>query len=513
MGKSSNSGPDLTGRTAAGGPAAGPAELAEAPAAALPAGRGLQALERLTKLSAALFDCEAAVLLFNQAGVSRIVCGHGITAHFLSYRWDYGMAPYAPDERFLVADATHRDDVQHASAFIGGRRAGFFLRWPVSVATTHTLTLIVIGTEAKSEPEPTELRVLDDIVALMTEEFRDIEPLLADASAHVSVAEPYQALVERVERMTVPGALIDAAGTIVAANAQLADVLLAPRDHLIGRTHGDVAPRFAPLLAQFFARALADKVSTPAIEVTAEGPDGEAPRTYAVVGSPLSPIGTDDYFLLVTVSDISTRVAREDQIDTDVERAPARAARPPEPSARFLMETLVGRRTIRNRNSISYLTIRSWRQPLRKFQIAALLALKGRVPAEFADGIAGEIAEGVGGLVGTAAFKTVVPVPCGHSSPEGECLSVAIGRSLAAQLGLPMVQAIESQRLKGSSHPKTNAKRPPMALAHKVDGPVLLVDDVATSGAHLQEAVELIKPHCGSVLPVAWIGGDAKGDD
>ncbi|MGL4404534.1 MAG: hypothetical protein ACRCT6_02145, partial [Notoacmeibacter sp.] len=63
---------------------------------------------------------------------------------------------------------------------------------------------------------------------------------------------------------------------------------------------------------------------------------------------------------------------------------------------------------------------------------------------------------------------------------------------------------------KGVSHPKQNVKRPPMKMTRIIDEPVLLVDDVATSGSHLEEAVALLKPTCGAVLPIAWLGGDVS---
>ena len=51
--------------------------------------------------------------------------------------------------------------------------------------------------------------------------------------------------------------------------------------------------------------------------------------------------------------------------------------------------------------------------------------------------------------------------------------------------------------------------RPRLELVRTIGEPILLVDDVATSGAHIEEAVKLLKPHCGTVMAVAWIGGDA----
>jgi predicted amidophosphoribosyltransferase len=47
-----------------------------------------------------------------------------------------------------------------------------------------------------------------------------------------------------------------------------------------------------------------------------------------------------------------------------------------------------------------------------------------------------------------------------------------------------------------------------MTLIEQAPGPVILVDDVATSGAHIEEAVKLLKPGCGAVLAVVWISGD-----
>ena len=46
-----------------------------------------------------------------------------------------------------------------------------------------------------------------------------------------------------------------------------------------------------------------------------------------------------------------------------------------------------------------------------------------------------------------------------------------------------------------------------MRLAKIVDGPAIVIDDVATSGAHIEEALRLLKPAAGTVFAVAWIGG------
>lgn len=479
---------------------------------ALAEGRGLKAVERLTRLAASLFDCATAVLLFNKAGVSRIVCGHGAKAHYLSYRWDYSLAPYEPDELYVAADASAHQDLQHASLFLGAP-VGFFLRTPVTVEAGHTVTLIVLDVEPKTTPHASDLKLLAEIVALIGEEMAGLLPLLSDAAAHVSVGATFEELVARVEALEVPAALLRRDTTVVAVNRRGEALLRRPRSQLVGRRQREIAPRTAEFFGYFYENALSEGVSSPAIEISLEDEELGLDRTFSFVATPLSPTDTDEYFLLVTGEEITARVDREEEIDEAVQEATERGrSAPPEPSAHLLLETLVERRTIRTRHDISYMTLRAWRKPLRKYQIAALVGLKAKPPLALCDAIAREIAAGVGGLVGVAAFRSVVPVPCGHSGGAGlECLSVGIARSLGRQLGLPMVQALRSEPRQGRSHPRKNAARPPLTLTHTVQGPVILVDDVATSGAHLHDAAELLKPGSGGVLPVAWIGGDAAG--
>lgn len=486
----------------------GPIGIPTPPSHALAEGRALQAAERLTRLAAALFDCTTAVLLFNQSGVSRVVCGHRAKTHYMSYRWDYSHAPYGPDEQYIATDASSHPDLQHSALFLGAP-VGFFLRTPVLVAADHTVTLIVLDAQPKSPPHDSQLKLLSDIVALIGEEMRELVPLLSDAEAHVSVGTTLAELLARVEAFEVPAALLKRDTTILAVNARGEELLRRQKAELIGHKQREIAPRTADIFEYFYENALAEGVSSPSIEISLDDEQLGLHRTFSFRATPLSPIDTKEYFLLVMGEEITQRVDREEDIEVAVDKTSRVGGKaPPEPSAHLLLETLVERRTIRTRHDISYMTLRAWRQPLRKYQIAALTGLKAKPPTAFAEEIAREIAAGVAGLVGTGAFRSIVPVPCGHST--GECLSVAIARSLGQHLGLPMVQALQSEHRKGSSHPRKNAARPPVTLTHTVQGPVILVDDVATSGAHLHDAVTLLRPGSGGVLPVAWIGGDAK---
>jgi predicted amidophosphoribosyltransferase len=187
-------------------------------------------------------------------------------------------------------------------------------------------------------------------------------------------------------------------------------------------------------------------------------------------------------------------------------------AQPQEATAEFLFKTLVLRRALRSRNDVSYVTLRSWRQPIREHQISALKALKRHAPDSISGEIAAEIADDVRSLFGGGGFTAVVPMPCGHSV-RGRCLSPVIARGVGAALGLPVAHALALPVERGGSHPKANARRAAMQLIAPIEGPVLLVDDVATSGRHIEEATRLLRAKGANVLAVAWIGGDAeKGD-
>ena len=80
------------------------------------------------------------------------------------------------------------------------------------------------------------------------------------------------------------------------------------------------------------------------------------------------------------------------------------------------------------------------------------------------------------------------------------------------RLGLPVLLALSIEPASGSSHPKQNIDRPPMKLVRKIEQPVILVDDVATSGSHIEEAIRLIRNASNAIFAISWIGGNAESD-
>ncbi len=171
---------------------------------------------------------------------------------------------------------------------------------------------------------------------------------------------------------------------------------------------------------------------------------------------------------------------------------------------RFLIDTLISQPRVLSRGSVSYHAIRRWRQTIKAEQISALKAIKKMPSSQFEATIAEEMSSWCRRAFGGTAFANVVAVPCGHSGED--CLARRIGQQVGTQLGINYLDAFEPLVITGSSHPKTNVRRPKMKLATVPVGPLLLVDDVATSGSHIEEAAVALRRHGLAVTSIAWIG-------
>ena len=460
-----------------------------------------QSLDALCTMAAQVFQAEVTILLLTQNGIRRIIACHGVDQRFRSRQWrdDH---PIAPDEQIILLDSHKSPAIQSKLASLGLDSGGFFLRTAVLSAPDHVLSLVISSASIGKKPTARQMRLLADVKYLLQHGFQIFSHLLTDPEAHVTATVSLDEALQATARSGIPAALMDSTLKILAVSEGMAELLDIPRQKLVGMTHDDVHVPMSDAIAALYRHALNTRISPPDFEiVTSE--DGHR-GVFRVTASPFSPLETKDYFLFVTAKDVTELHARESRLSKRIGMGAAK----PEPSLDFLCETLVERRTIRARKTVNYITLRAWRASIRDWQIKALRALKGNLPSTMPDVIAEEILAEISALVGVSAFKAVVPIPCGHTR-EGPCLSLEMARALGQKIGIPVVQAFVTQPMKGTSHPKENVKRPPLVLTRPLNGPVLLVDDVATSGAHIEEAVKLLRPHTGSVLAVAWIGGDS----
>lgn len=177
-------------------------------------------------------------------------------------------------------------------------------------------------------------------------------------------------------------------------------------------------------------------------------------------------------------------------------------------AAKFLLKTLLKRTTLRNRKDVSYVTLRTWSKTIKEHQLGALQIVKLDPDPEFVKAVADEIAQHVRRFFGAPRIGCVVAVPCGHSRRD-DCLSVQIARMVADILAVSYVAAFECAPLPGSSHPiKSQYFRAPKLVAELTGDTVLLVDDVATSGRHIETAVNVLREKVSHVTAIAWIGAN-----
>jgi predicted amidophosphoribosyltransferase len=172
------------------------------------------------------------------------------------------------------------------------------------------------------------------------------------------------------------------------------------------------------------------------------------------------------------------------------------------------LSTLTRRTSIRTKTKLSYATLRTWTKLIKDHQISALKIVKQDADQAFVDGVALEIVDHFRNMFGIPAFTGVVPVPCGHSGTNN-CLSVRISKSVSELMSVPFLDILEHTARPGKSHPSKNAKLvAPKLLVNERLGPVLLVDDVATSGRHIELAVQSLRAITDQVSAVAWIGAN-----
>jgi hypothetical protein len=203
---------------------------------------------------------------------------------------------------------------------------------------------------------------------------------------------------------------------------------------------------------------------------------------------------------LGSLDDIIQGIAGADHFDVHPVAQSSAAAQPRSP-----LGSLVFRPAVRSRNAIAYFAIRSWRTSTKRADLAAFRAEKASPSPVIVEAAASEVSALVQRLFGEW-WGTVSNVACGHSrSPE--CWGKQLARTVAKQLRRPFVQLFADRFVSGSSHPKEFDRLPPLVLVQKPEQPILLVDDVATSGWHLEEAAGVIRQAGVPILPMAWIGG------
>ncbi len=337
------------------------------------------------------------------------------------------------------------------------------------------------------------LNCLDECAAIASDELRLISDIALQSEKIAEIRATSAIRMNGVRDAGIPMALVAADGRIALAN----DRLLAT----VGRPTGTWPPIHIGDLFPGNAQLVMDRLHT--LLVTQSGADSllvhghESDRIYGVDLMRVVSSDAENPLTLCTITDRSRILSQADE-------AARPSSEPVQVVADFLLDTLITRQRLLKRGAVTFHALRRWRASVKQSQLAALKALKRHRSADFIERVADEMAATASTLFGRQTFSIVVSVPCGNSGPG--CFSHLLADAVARRLGLPHVSAFADLPRTGGSHPRGITRRPAMSLIQPLDAPVLLIDDVATSGAHLAEAARLLLASgAPAVLPLAWL--------
>jgi len=170
--------------------------------------------------------------------------------------------------------------------------------------------------------------------------------------------------------------------------------------------------------------------------------------------------------------------------------------------------SLVHRPGLWARNQVRFITVRRWRARAKTADLEAFKDAKRRLDPALIEAASGEVCEVLDEVLGPARNYVVTNVACGHSR-RPDCFGKRLAQSAAARSGVPYVQVFADRFVRGSSHPKEAMRLPPLRRIATPDRMCIVVDDLATSGWHLEEALRELRRDGVAALGVAWLGGVA----
>ena len=194
---------------------------------------------------------------------------------------------------------------------------------------------------------------------------------------------------------------------------------------------------------------------------------------------------------------------------TEPEPAPEAPASP--------LGALAYRPALYRRNAVAWCSVRAWRADAKRADMARLKSCKAALDPVIIAAAAGEIAALLELLFGRFGGWVATTVACGHSRRH-DCFGKRLGAAVAAKLGLEFVEIFEDRFVAGVSHPKEFKKLPPLIFKAKpadLKGSpkptgVLVIDDLATSGGHMEEALGRIRELGLPAFGAVWIAGNVK---
>ena len=158
------------------------------------------------------------------------------------------------------------------------------------------------------------------------------------------------------------------------------------------------------------------------------------------------------------------------------------------------------------RNGIGWIAACAWRARAKTDDLTTLKRAKRELDPRLIRDAAELLSALVRQIHGDGAAAAATSVPCGHSR-HSDRFGKQIAQAVADDLGLPFLQVFADRPCSGVSHPKEFAKLPPLEQIADPLSSMLLVDDLATSGWHVEELLTALRRLGASAPAFVWIAG------
>jgi hypothetical protein len=468
--------------------------------AALGASNCRQTIDRMLLIAKSIVQAKAAAVTFEKANVAHVIAHSGIGSGNVSFPWPIGQAAPGPSEVVCLRDSKNIAAVRLARSLFGSTTEGSLVRIPVVVSDVFCAAILLHIHDSQQTYDKTNARLLKQTAKEMAPAVKEIVSTHFGACSANRILAPRDEVLQAVRDGQPFRIVFDCSLKVVAVSHTAAARMGSTADALVGKSFYDLRVPAKETVSLLYKHVLESHLTAPDYEISSDL-TGQR-RTYTVRASPIKPLDSDDEILDVVVTettDVHQGLAGvEDGFSEKRDQA----------VEGFLLETLPLKRALRSRGDTNFMSLRTWNKSIKEYQIRALRSLKAAKPFDLARAAGAECASEVDRLVGAKAYRCVVPVPCGHSPVGGPCLANEMAIAMGAALDLPVINAFAHLGQKGSSHPKQNLKRAKMQLVQQVPPSAILIDDVASSGVHIDEAATILRQAGVNVFSLAWISGE-----
>jgi hypothetical protein len=171
-----------------------------------------------------------------------------------------------------------------------------------------------------------------------------------------------------------------------------------------------------------------------------------------------------------------------------------------------LLGSVIFRPAVFRRNDIGWIAACAWRSAAKADDLTALKRAKREIDQTLIAEASELTATLIRRLRGEPAADGITCVPCGHSR-RPDCFGKRLAEAVASGLKVPFIQVFADRFCGGVSHPKEFRKLPPL---HQIADPLsgmIVVDDLAVSGWHIEESVLALRRIGAAASAFVWISG------